>query len=965
MTRFLTGLGLAASSALPAENLVENGSFEAGLQGWEVKVVSGEPVVRVTDDRAHHGKHSLLVSHCGPGSHVRIEQRLKQPLAPGVYYLVKVRYQFAKTALGSVRYPARFALRGPGDVDIEAKQSRRVLVNRPSAYAEDGWLVADWARLTQEEFDHGGRRVKLGPTDLAGVVALEVEGLASEESWVRYDSVEVRQATVREIATDRGYFPAQPEMADDALFAAFDLDRPELATVRDGAARTDWARAKQAMLKHLRTRSTPVHFFTPLAREQWTADLIAHGAVVKSERLLAGELEAYREWYTFEEPIDWLWKGLEGRSGMINRYLGGGHNLLAAYFETGESRYADRYVHLWRSWYHFARPPQRQPSTKYGGCIWQPLQVGIRLGERLRDYLFLLHNDALPLDVHATFWKSFLEHGRYSTLWHDHYWGANHQTHEMQRIFQLAVCFPEFREAAAWRDMAAARLQEHCVRDTLPDGAHKERNPSYNQGVLKNYLIPMCLARANDVPMPPEFESTVERTFEWFMYSLMPNGSMAPFGDSGYYAGGKGRLEMDLLTVGAMLYPQRTDFAHFAFRDPKRREQTAVEFFGDQEGPRRAAALATTDTTLPAKTSVLMPDTGWAMMRSDWSTQALALNFDFGPFVAHCHKDCLALNIMAYGEHLLHEGKASLKPYGYGAPWHLGWNMRTLAHNTVLIDGADQPETSGRLEHWATTPGFDYVRASFGPYRDCTHSRGILFVKPEYWVVSDELTGSGEHQCRWLAHFLPGELALEADAGFAHTTHDGPNLLVAWADAGRLTVGRDMGYLRQAEPVAPYLWLAYTTAPPVRYDVLLAPWARGRAAPEAWSATRTARGLVAEIPLGQGRIDVLLRAHGTTAAFEGYELDGRLALLRYQEGRLRSLFALECGRVAARGRELLRAVPASATLAAQWSDGGLSVHTESATALWLALPEPRACSVNSKAAVWQRVDGGVRVSVGD
>ena len=69
MTRFVTGLVLAASSALPSENLVENWSFEAGPQSWQVKV----------------------------------------------------RYQFAKTGFCSIPYAARFAPRGPGDVDLQAK----------------------------------------------------------------------------------------------------------------------------------------------------------------------------------------------------------------------------------------------------------------------------------------------------------------------------------------------------------------------------------------------------------------------------------------------------------------------------------------------------------------------------------------------------------------------------------------------------------------------------------------------------------------------------------------------------------------------------------------------------------------------------------------------------------------------------------------------------------------------------
>ena len=47
---------------------------------------------------AFDGEHSLMVTNCGEGGHVRIEQRLKEPLEPGAFYLVKVRYRFGKTS---------------------------------------------------------------------------------------------------------------------------------------------------------------------------------------------------------------------------------------------------------------------------------------------------------------------------------------------------------------------------------------------------------------------------------------------------------------------------------------------------------------------------------------------------------------------------------------------------------------------------------------------------------------------------------------------------------------------------------------------------------------------------------------------------------------------------------------------------------------------------------------------------
>lgn len=141
--------------------------------------------------------------------------------------------------------------------------------------------------------------------------------------------------------------------------------------------------------------------------------------------------------------------------------------------------------------------------------------------------------------------------------------------------------------------------------------------------------------------------------------------------------------------------------------------------------------------------------------------------------------------------------------------------------------------------------------------------------------------------------------------------------------------------------------------------MLLAPWKWGVPAPRDKSATRTADDLVAEIPRGVGKMDVFLRAHDGRAEFDGYELDGRAALLRYEGTTCTSLFAAGCRRVAARGQDVLRVDPAAAFVAAQRRGPDLWIDCVTAKAVWLGLPEPRRCIVNGKPAKWEASDGGV------
>ena len=104
-----------------------------------------------------------------------------------------------------------------------------------------------------------------------------------------------------------------------------------------------------------------------------------------------------------------------------------------------------------------------------------------------------------------------------------------------------------------------------------------------------------------------------------------------------------------------------------------------------------------------------------------------------------------------------------------------------------------------------------------------------------------------------------------------------------------------------------------------------------------------------------------LRQAAGPVCVDGYELDGRAALLRCEGSTCTSLFAAGCRRVAARGQDVLRVNPAAAFVAAQRRGPDLWIDCGAAKAVWLGLPEPRRCIVNGKPAKWEASEGGVKV----
>ena len=95
--------------------------------------------------------------------------------------------------------------------------------------------------------------------------------------------------------------------------------------------------------------------------------------------------------------------------------------------------------------------------------------------------------------------------------------------------------------------------------------------------------------------------------------------------------------------------------------------------------------------------SLVFEDLGVGILRSGRRT----LVVKYGPYGGgHGHPDKLSIS--------LHDGERELLPdlgtSAYGVPAFRGWYRRTLAHNTVTVDGNDQRPATGRLQKFDAAP---------------------------------------------------------------------------------------------------------------------------------------------------------------------------------------------------------------------------------------------------------------------
>jgi hypothetical protein len=173
-------------------------------------------------------------------------------------------------------------------------------------------------------------------------------------------------------------------------------------------------------------------------------------------------------------------------------------------------------------------------------------------------------------------------------------------------------------------------------------------------------------------------------------------------------------------------------------------------------------------------------------MRSDWTKEARYLLFNAGPYGGfHGHEDKLSIEIYAYGQtFIVDPGSYTYYPED---PFRL-YFVGSQGHNTLLVDNQSQirrwqkvnriPKPAlGNYATWIRRTDFDYVAATYNDgyglfslkkpegapiIEDVTHTRRILFVKPDYWVIVDELQATNPHSYQLLFHTAP-EIEVEAD----------------------------------------------------------------------------------------------------------------------------------------------------------------------------------------------------------
>jgi uncharacterized heparinase superfamily protein len=463
-------------------------------------------------------------------------------------------------------------------------------------------------------------------------------------------------------------------------------------------------------------------------------------------------------------------------------------HLAQAWAVTGDERCAAACVSAIDDW--------RDANPQGIGINWtSSLEVSYRLMSWCWTALLIRHAPAVSNEWMMRLLVSIGQHANHVRRHLSYYFSPNtHLTGEALGLFYAGTLFPEFRDAAEWRTIGTRVLIDESRSQLLADGVHFEQSTCYHRYTLDIYLHFLVLAERHGVALPPQLTGQVERMVEFLLAVRQPDGSIPAIGD------GDGGVLLPLVrrqrgdsrgvfAVAAAMF-NRSDFAWAA-------EGAAPEVFWLLG----AGGLNAFDTIAPAPPSdglpQVFPSGGYGVMRSGWTADAHHLVVDAGPLgcptsSGHGHADLLSVQCSIFGEACL------VDPGTYCYTGNPSWRdffRSTAAHSAVIVDGVGQAESAGtfrwrqrpraRLRSWQSDPMSDVLDADHDAYLrlddPVTHRRRVIFVKPDYWLLVDDLDGAASHRVDVTFQFAP---AIQVSLGphtWARAETPGGHALWLWS----------------------------------------------------------------------------------------------------------------------------------------------------------------------------------------
>jgi len=445
-------------------------------------------------------------------------------------------------------------------------------------------------------------------------------------------------------------------------------------------------------------------------------------------------------------------------------------------------------------------------------------------------------------------------------------------------------------------------LKEHRYIETVfgRDGSYGEGFRYYNFAMHSFARVIPMMERLFGIDLSGEIGHS---WLETFWAGVPENDTLFTFGDSeGYFKG-----EAQASWIGGMSGPMN----YFAWLVERTKDSRlswlyhSIKVFDTFEEVLHETDDIPEDAPEGPGGVKFFRDVGTAVFRSAWSKDAFLFVFRCGPFYNHQHMDQGSFFLMDRGEKFIEERYDGDHHY-YDDPLYQSHAIRTISHNTILINGNPQSQELGdpkgfakgmnrhaSFDAWLDSEHFASVSGSLGPvYYDAVSSlrRHAVYLKSDVVLLIDEII-PGEHDVDVnLLFHTQWKDQCHAETGRSLIVKDSATLAVEHlSPTGRaVTVKDDPHFLSQFDdrPLRKrgYLELSAKTA---RIPLIISNLMYSDLSPESPRFERKqGKGCVGgEIKNDSGICSLCINTSGDTMEFKSMKSDA-LALAYYENGDL-------------------------------------------------------------------------------